>query len=384
MKRVAMKIGIDIRELSFSNNFKNGWYQYTYNLVSNLLAIDSNNDYTLLSIFSHGYGFKGDERIPQQFIHRFPGRLSRIFLEQFKIFIEFFLGKIDIFHGPCGFIPRSLSCKSIVTIHDLIPFRDTEFMHSKWAIPLKKRIYISAKRADAIIAVSNFTKREIIESFDIDEAKIQVIYQGVSPVFFPVKDDVKIQRIKNKYGLNGPYLLFVGNIEPRKNLETLIRAVVELRNSTTYKYPLLIVGNKDPHFQTIWEVVRQLHAESAILFTGVVAGDDLPFLYSGAEVFILPSLAEGFGIPLIEAMACGTPVVASNRTSIPEIAADAALLVEPLNVEAMAGAIYRVLSDPSLRHRLIKNGLKRVKDFSWERTAAETLHVYEELGSRLA
>jgi glycosyltransferase involved in cell wall biosynthesis len=144
-----------------------------------------------------------------------------------------------------------------------------------------------------------------------------------------------------------------------------------------------VVGNKDPwHFPAVWEVVQQLHAEDTVIFTGVVDGEDLPFLYSGAEVFIFPSLSEGFGIPVIEAMACGTPVVASNRTSIPEIAGNAALLVDPLNIDEMAGAIHAVLSKSSLRQQLIKKGLERAKVFSWKKTARGTLDLYQELGSR--
>ena len=374
-----MKIGIDIRNFSFSRESRAGWYQYTYNLVSNLLAIDFQNNYTLLSTLRHGKGFEGDERIVSRFVRRLPGRLTELLLERLSVPIEFLLGKIDIFHGPCYFVPSSLHCKSIVTIHDLMFLRHPEFLRQEWVASLNKDIYASVKRADAVITVSNFTKGEIIELLNVPADKIKVIYNGIASCFYPVQDRLKIEDIKSKYGIKSPYLIFVGNIEPKKNIETLILACAELRKSTTYKYPLVVVGKKAWHFETVWEVVKQLHGEEDTIFTDVVDGNDLPLLYSGAELFIFPSLFEGFGIPVIEAMACGTPVVASNRTSIPEISGDAALLYDPLNVDEMRGAMYNVLSNPSLRGQLVEKGFERAKYFSWEKTARETLKLYQEM-----
>lgn len=374
-----MKIGIDIRPLSIFDS-KAGLYQYTYNLVSSLLAIDSHNDYSLLSSYYHGRGFRGDGRIESKFVHRFPGRLTNLILERCNIPIELMMGKLDIFHGPCFFIPNHFRCKSIVTIHDMMTFRYPEFLERKESVFYTNRIYVSVKRADAIITVSNFTKEEIVELLNIPEERIRVIYNGIASTFYPIKEKEKIEQIKAKYGVKGPYLLFVGNIEPKKNIEKLIHACIELRNSSIYKYPLLVVGKKSWYFKTVWEVVQQLHAEDYSIFTDVVADDDLPYLYSGAELFILPSLFEGFGIPIIEAMACGIPVVASNRTSIPEITGDAAILIDPLNVDEMAGAMYNVLSTPLLRRQLVEKGIERAKKFSWEKTARETLKLYQELG----
>jgi glycosyltransferase involved in cell wall biosynthesis len=373
-----MKIGIDIRPLSFFDN-KAGIYQYTYNLVSNLLSIDSHNDYTLLSIYYHGRGFRGNRKIESKFVRRFPGRLTNLILQKCSLPIELMMGKLDIFHGPCFFIPNHFRCKSIVTIHDLMTFRYPEFLRKTERVELTKMIYVSVKRADAVVTVTNFTKWEIVELLNVPEERIRVIYNGIAPACRPIKEKEKIEHVKAKYGVKGPYLLFVGNIEPKKNIEKLIHACTELRNSSIYKYPLLVVGKKTPYFKTVWGVVQQLHAENYTIFTDVVDDDDLPYLYSGAELFIFPSLYEGFGIPVIEAMASGIPVVASNRTSIPEIAGDAAILVNPLNVGEMAGVMYNVLSTPLLRRQLVEKGIERAKDFSWEKTAKETLRLYQEL-----
>ena len=374
-----MKIGIDVRPLSIYDS-KAGLYQYTYNLVSSLLSIDSHNEYTLLSGYYRGRGFRGDRRIKSKFVRRFPGRLTNFILERCNVPIEFMMGNLNIFHGPCFFIPNHFRCKSIVTIHDMMTFKYPEFLEREETVYYTNRINISVKRADAIITVSNFTKNEIMELLNISEERIRVIYNGIAPTFRPIKEKEAIEQIKAKYGISGPYLLFVGNIERKKNIEKLIYACTELRNSSMYKYPLLVVGKKSWYFKTVWEVVQQLHAEDCSIFTDVAADDDLPYLYSGAELFILPSLFEGFGIPIIEAMACGIPVVASNRTSIPEIAGDAAILVDPLNADEMAGAMYNVLSNTMLKRQLVEKGIKRAKEFSWEKAARETLKLYQELG----
>ncbi len=377
-----MRIGIDIRELSAMQNIKGGWYQYVYNLLSNLLTIDSENEYILLSSLWHGAGFRGDDRIPRKLVRRFPGRFTELLLGKFSVRIETLLGNLDVFHGPCGYVPSVRRCKSIVTIHDVIPLTHPEFMPAEAGRALVHKLKASAERADAIITDSGFAKTEIVELLNVPEEKVTVIYIGAAPILRPLQDQIEIDRVSKRYGISGAYFLFVGNIEPRKNLETLIRAAAQVRRSTGRRCSLVIAGHKDWCFDTLAAVVRELNAENWIIFPGVVDGEDLPSLYSGAELFVFPSLAEGFGIPIIEAMACGTPVVASNRTSIPEIAGDAALLVDPTDTNALAGAIQSVLCDPMVRQALVERGLDRSRHFSWERTASETLDLYRKIGLR--
>jgi glycosyltransferase involved in cell wall biosynthesis len=371
-----MKIGIDIRPLSLFNENRVGLYQYTYNLVSHLLAIDSYNDYVLLSSLR---GFRGDGRISGKFVRKFSGRLSDLLVERLSFPIEWLIGRVEVFHGPSYYIPRCRRCAAVVTIHDLIAFRRPDLLTHKMVLTGQKTIEASARRYDMVITVSNYAKEDIVDFFKIPEHRVKVIYNGVCPAFHPIKDKAGIEKITAKYGITAPYLLFVGKVEPKKNLKTLVQASVRLRNTTEHKYPLLIVGEKAWDFQSVWSVVRQLHAEDTTIFAGVVPDEDLPYLYNGAELFLFPSLFEGFGLPVIEAMACGTPVVTSNQTSIPEIAADAALLVDPLNVEALASAMADALSNPSLRAQLIVKGLERAREFSWEKTARETLALYQEL-----
>jgi glycosyltransferase involved in cell wall biosynthesis len=371
-----MRIGLDVRSLTCFGKSKVGWYQYTYNLIVNLLALDASHQYVLLSMLGHGKGFRGDEKIPGNLVRRFPGRILNALLERLSVPVELFTGRLDVFHGTCDFAPRTLRCKTVVTIHDLIPIRHPEFAPPHGAGSHRKSVSSSARSADVIIAVSHFTKAEILEVFGVPSERIRVIHNGFASSFGPMTDPEQIERTKQKHGVRGPYILFVGNIEPRKNIETLVRACVELRSATEYKYSLVIAGNKDWHFPVVWETVRKLRAEDSIIFTGTVDNDDLASLYRGAEVFAFPSLFEGFGIPVLEAMACGTPVIASNRTSIPEVAGGAALLVDPLDAVGMAEAMHRLLSDPALRRQCIERGFRRAKAFSWEKAARETFEVY--------
>lgn len=371
-----MRIGIDTRGLSRFDN-KAGLYQYVYNLVANLLSIDSSNDYALLSTLR---GFRGDGNIDKRHLYRFSGRLSDLMLERLSIPVEFLMGKIDIFHGPSFFIPNHIRSKSVVTIHDLMMLRHPEFLTQDMANAFKKKIYSAIRKFDTIISVSNFTKSEIIDLLNIPERRIRVIYNGIDSKFRPINDKTQLNSIKAKYGINGKgYLLFVGNIETKKNIDRLVHAYALLRKETDCQHSLVIAGNRAWHFETVRETVRKFSIEEDVLFLGVVHDEDLPCLYSGAEVFVFPSLYEGFGIPVIEAMACGTPVISSNNSSVPEIAGGAAILVNPTSVSEISEAMYNVLSDSRLRQQLVEKGFRRAKDFSWEKTARETLKLYHEL-----
>lgn len=368
-----MKIGIDIRSLEWLKDMA-GLYQYTSNLVANLLSIDSQNEYLLFS------SRRGGDGTPQRFLRKFPARLGKLLLEDLAVPLEFVLGKTDVFHGPCFYCPRSLRAKLVVTVHDMMPFRHPEYLRSDWVSSLKRTMEGSSSRADSVIAVSEFTKGEICELFKIREERIRVIYNGVAPIYYPRTDRNQLEIIKKKYGIPGPYFLFVGAIEPKKNIAALIDAWTALRSSTHYQYPLVLVGNKGWYFEKLQKDIHHHLVRKDIICTGSIVSDDLPYLYSGAEAFIMPSLYEGFGIPVIEAMACGTPVITSNRASMPEIAADAALLVDPLSVEDIAGAMQVIASDPTRRDKLVQTGLERAKEFSWEKTARETLSLYQTLG----
>jgi glycosyltransferase involved in cell wall biosynthesis len=269
--------------------------------------------------------------------------------------------------------------KSIVTIHDLAYLRIPKLLDSKCVKWGQAQIPVSARRADAIITISNFSKNDIIELLNIPEEKIYVIHHGVCPDFVPIKDKKILAKIKTKYQIKENYILFVGVLQPSKNIVRLIEAFYELKQLYNIPHQLVIAGEKGWFYDEIFKKYVELKLEDNIIFTGYVAHEDMPGLYSGADVFVLPSVFESFGIPVLEAMACGTPVVASNVCALPEIANNAAILVSPHSTQQIAEGIYQVLSNSELQTSLIEKGIKHAREFTWQKTANETLKMYYKL-----
>jgi glycosyltransferase involved in cell wall biosynthesis len=265
----------------------------------------------------------------------------------------------------------------VVTVHDL------GYLHYPEAHRLLDRFYLdlstryNARAATHLIADSAATKRDLIERYGIGPSKITVVYPGYDvAIFQPVKDEGIIEAVKARYDIIGDYILFVGTLQPRKNLTRLIEAFSNIRYPIS-NIQLVIAGKKGWLYEQIFRQVKELGLEGEVVFTGYVPAGDLPALLSGARLFVFPSLYEGFGLPVLEAMSCGTPVVCSNASSLPEVAGDAAVLVDPLDVEDLAMAMERVLSDEELRAELIERGFEQARKFSWERCARETLDVLE-------
>jgi glycosyltransferase involved in cell wall biosynthesis len=375
-----MKIGIDARRLLQENDPT--WPYYLYSLISALQKIDEVNEYILLfNFFRTRYKEVLKRYIFNKNIHiktlRIPHKIFEHLFENLHLPIDTFLGRIDILHGPVYACFNSMKGKSIVTIHDLIFLRMPENVSPEWIEFASKNTEYAIKKADVIIAVSEFSKREIMDVYKVSDDRIRVIYNGVGEEYFPRTQG--IDEVKIKHGIRGKYILFVGAIEPRKNLLALIRAFNDLRQIIREEYRLVVIGVKRYGSEEILKKIEQLRLGSDIIFTGVVSREDLPLLYSGAELFVFPSIYEGFGMPVIEAMACGTPVIASNLTSIPEVAGDAALLIDPRDAGEIAEAIQAVLSDNRLKDRLSHKGEERARLFSWERNARETMALYKEV-----
>ncbi|MFQ5811568.1 MAG: glycosyltransferase family 4 protein, partial [Anaerolineae bacterium] len=230
-----------------------------------------------------------------------------------------------------------------------------------------------------LIADSSATKRDLIERYGIEPDKITVVYPGYDTLASrPVRDEKAIEAVKARYDVVGDYILFVGTLQPRKNLTRLIEAFSNLQYPIS-NIQLVIAGKRGWLYEKIFRRVEELNLEGTVLFPGYIAAEDLPALLYGARLFVFPSLYEGFGLPVLEALACGTPVVCSNASSLPEVAGDAALLVDPLDVEGLAAAMERVLGDEELRAELIERGFEQARKFSWERCARETLDVLESI-----
>lgn len=274
---------------------------------------------------------------------------------------------------------------TVVTVHDIVPFlvrRDKS--QSVFRHPLDRvfdRIAMSGlKRADALISDSHFTKRAVVEALDCPMEKIFVVPLGVEhDVFRPLPVP---EEFRSRYQLDGRfhYVLYVGSENPRKNLPTLISAFVKVR-AILAKVRLVKIGSPEylPQAEQLRRQVQQMDLEEDILFYGHIPDADLALFYSLADLFVFPSLYEGFGLPPLEAMACGTPVVCSNAASLPEVVGNAAIMVDPYDVEGLAEAMHRVLADADLREELREKGLARARQFTWERTARETVAVYREV-----
>jgi glycosyltransferase involved in cell wall biosynthesis len=229
-----------------------------------------------------------------------------------------------------------------------------------------------------VITGSNQTKTDLIKYFGLNADKVVVTPYGVDPCFRPITDKQRFVEVKTKYGIDNEFILYVGNLQPRKNLVRLFLAFERLKIKRKINEKLVIVGKKAWLYQDIFKTYEQLKAKEEIIFTGYVPTEEIPVLYSAARIFVYPSLYEGFGLPPLEAMACGVPVLTSLVSSLPEVVGDSALLVDPYSVEEIANGIERLLSDEKLRLSLREKGLRKASTFSWRRTAELTLAVYRD------
>jgi glycosyltransferase involved in cell wall biosynthesis len=285
---------------------------------------------------------------------------------------------LELVHDPTGVSPLMLTpARRVATIHDVIPL-----IHPSASTLLDRLIYQSwlplvAPSLDAIITVSAHSRRDIVRKLDVDPARVHVVPNAVSPSFRRV-DRATSSEVAHRHGIAEPYVLYVGSIEARKNLDRLLGAFARLR-AWSPQWQLVVVGAAGWKSSPVFATVQRLGLGSSVRFTGFVPDPDLPALFSGADLFVFPSLYEGFGLPVLEAMACGTPVVTSSTSSLPEIAGDAALLCDPEDESAITEAMRRVLDDPDLRRELSDRGVERARSFGWDRTAQDTLRVYHQV-----
>lgn len=286
-------------------------------------------------------------------------------------------GPVDVFHAPDFMLPPLPGgLPSLLTIHDLSFVHAPETFVPGMRTLLGAAVPRSVRRATHVIAVSEATKQDLVNLYGTLPEKISVIYAGVQPHFRPIEDTLAI---RTRYGLSdAPFILTVGTLQPRKNHLRLVQAFVRM-DAPDHK--LVIAGGKGWIYDEVRAEVERLGLAGRVLFPGFVADEDLPALYSAAEMFVYPSLYEGFGLPVLEAMACGTPVVTSDTSSLPEVVAggEAGLMVNPLDVDALAEAMGRLLLDATLRANLIEKGRAQAAGFTWEKTARQTLALYEHL-----
>ena len=375
-----MRIGLDAIPLAAA---KTGIGHYTDALSTWLARTHPDHQYELMSPFE----FNIERRNGHHVDYPYPINLNKRFTPVRSIFRKWWLiglpsllqlSPVDVFHGTNYCVPLWAPCPTVVTVHDLSLFTRSETHEDANVVRGRRRIPIMARRASAVIAPSEWTKKEIIEYLGVREDRIRVISEAARESMRPVSIEDAVS-VLERHSIDFPYILFVGTIEPRKNLLTLIEAYDELLRTTTERPHLVICGGRGWLDSEVFKRVEELHIRDMIHFTGYVDDDDLPALYSGAQVFVYPSLYEGFGLPPLEAMACGTPVITSSSSSLPEVVGKAGLTFEPRDTKALARHLATVLTDVSLRGHMRISGIERSKGFSWERAANETQVVYDEV-----
>lgn len=272
--------------------------------------------------------------------------------------------------------PPFLPCCHVTTVHDVSFRRYPQFFSLRDRILFATLLPLTLRRVDGVITVSQHAKREVLHFYPFLEGKVYVTLEAVSDFFSPVTDARLLSEVRDRYGIAGRFILAVGNLQPRKNLVRLVEAFSKIARAVP-DLQLVVVGKAEWRSSVIFSLVRALGIEQRVVFTGYIPNGDLKLLYSAAEVFVYPSIYEGFGLPVLEAMACGSPVVASKTSSIPEVTGEAALLVDPLDIEGIVHSILRIIEDEDLQAELSRKGLRRAKQFSWDRLAADTVEVYK-------
>ncbi len=378
-----MRIAID---LSPAVHQKAGLGRYARTLAEQLTALDHSNEY-----IAFAYGRVAPEVLPPSLrilpmanipLDARPWRMGVWLAYALGLSLDRALPRVDLFHATEHLLPPLKNARSVFTLHDLIFqfFPEFHLPLNRWF--LRNAMPHFLRRADAIIAVSDCTKRDAMRFYGIPPDKITVIYEGVNPALRPVADPTLIAAARARYARNQPFLLFLGTIEPRKNIPALVEALRTLR-ARGLPQRLLVAGRKGWLYEGVFQRIRELGMESEVDFLDYVPDADLPALFAACDAFVFPSLYEGFGLPPLEAMACGAPVVCSNTSSLPEVVGDAALTVDPRQVGEMAAAIERVVCDAQARDELRAKGLAQAAKFSWERAARETMQVYEYTGKQV-
>ena len=286
---------------------------------------------------------------------------------------------VDVVHFTNGMVPLASPVPTVVTIHDMSLTLYPRYHPTRRVLLNRPLVDVAARRADAIITVSQSAKRDIVRLYGLAPDRVHVVHEAAAPSFRPVHDSTERERVRRRYGLADRFILYVGTIEPRKNLPNLIEGFARRRRAGDLPHQLVCAGPYGWLSGDIEERIERLQVEDAVRFTGYVPFEDLPALYSLAEMFVFPSLYEGFGLPVIEAMACGTPVVTGHVAALSEIAGGAVEHVDRLDAESLGDAMVALARSRERRENLSALGLQRSHSFSWDRAARETLEVYRQV-----
>lgn len=369
-----MRIAIDARKLH-----DYGIGTYVRNLVHWLAKLDDRNQYVLLCRAD-------DADFVRSLGPRFEPLSERAgnytVRELLTVPVALARARIDLFHAPHYVVSPLVRCPFVVTIHDCIHLRFPQYLPNQLAPRYASTMMrSSATRARRVLTVSQASKQDIVDYLRVPPEKVEVIYNALDERLATPPTDAELVRVRDRYQLDAPFILYTGNIKPHKNIDRLVEAYALLRQQGVTEARLLIIGDEVSKYPNLRRLVHRHQLHPHVRFLGFVSDEMLAILYRLATVFVFPSLYEGFGLPPLEAMAAGTPVVSSNVSSLPEVVGDAALLIDPMDPGALAAAMARVIREPELRDTLIARGHARVRAFSWERSATRVREVYEELGT---
>lgn len=380
-----MRIGIDARFLTHSQ--VGGFKTYSENLISALAEIDSKNEYILYLDRPPGRdsSVPGQPNFSTRIVRGTMPLLGMPWREQVGLPVQAARDKLHLLHSPSQTAPLGLRCPSVLTIYDMMwffPKRLPRGGHGLGRRRIMESYYrfvsrLAARNASVILTVSEASKRDITACLTVNPDEVHVTYPAAGRIYRRVDDPERTRAMRSRRSLAGCFILAIGSADPRKNMPALVRAYASLPSSLQERHQLVIVWTHGFLVSDLARQVRALHIDSRVRFLEYVSNEELVLLYNAASLFVFPSLYEGFGLPPLEAMACGTPVVAANNSSIPEIAGDAAVLVDAEDCASIASGMARLLTDDSLQRKLVDKGLGRAATFSWERCARETVTVYE-------
>jgi glycosyltransferase involved in cell wall biosynthesis len=371
-----MKVGIDGRAAKWYRG--TGIGTYTYQLISCLNEIDKINEYMLFMPESSTCDISFNRNF--QIRNITEGNKSN-FWDEVNIPNILMDKDIELYHVPQNGVglPLDKNCPFVITLHDVIPYKMPETVGETFLRIFNEEMPHIVSRCDGIITVSEFSKEDIAKTFNFPKEKIFVTHLAAENIYRPLNKKECSELIKSRYGIDGDYILYVGGFSPRKNIVGLIEAFSKLIANYKKDIKLVIAGKQGKSYSIYKKRTQDLGVEDSVIFPGFIEIEHLPHLYNASKLLVYPSFYEGFGLPPVEAMACGTPVITSNVTSIPEVLGDSAIFINPHDDDALCSSIYNVLSNTELSDQLTIKGLVRSSELSWNKTARNTLIAYSKI-----
>lgn len=350
---------------------------YTARILENIISIDSRNSYRFFWP-NDGYDFlMGKSNINLTLF----GERNKKFWDEVFLPAQVRKNNCDILHLPQNGLglPKTKYCSYVATVHDLIPYVMPETCGKSYLDKFLQDMPYILEKCDKVITVSNYSKQDIIKYFNLPEDNIKVTYLAADSRFRLIDKDTAWEFLKKEYNYSNDFILYLGGFSPRKNVDGLLEAYSRVYRELPGYYDLVLIGaSRDNHYE-LKKKAESMGLTDRVVFTGYVPYEHLPYFYNCSTLFVYPSLYEGFGLPPLEAMTCGTPTITTSVTSIPEVVGDGALLTDPYNIDGLTEKIYKTISDSEFRDKLSAKALRRAYNFSWKKTAIETIRVYEEV-----